>query len=237
MTSERRWLDENAPDEVRALLESAELDEPTTAELESLRARVAPLFDAPPPPSSPAPQAPGPTAPPAPVGAGALAGKILVGITLLAVGGSIGLWFGKREEAPPPAVVAPSPLPREESQGEGARPEAPTVAPPAPVAKKTTPPAPPTRPPPPLTAASEDEELAQLQAAMAAPSAAESLALLEKHAARFPNSNLTQEREVLTVKALMQLERVDEARARAENFKQRWPTSPHLLRVQALVGK
>ena len=45
MTSERRWLDENAPDEVRLLLESAELDEPSAAQLDALRARVAPLFE------------------------------------------------------------------------------------------------------------------------------------------------------------------------------------------------
>jgi outer membrane protein assembly factor BamD (BamD/ComL family) len=72
---------------------------------------------------------------------------------------------------------------------------------------------------------------------MAAPTAEASLALLERHVQRFPNSTLTQEREVLTVKALMKLERVDEARARAAQFKERWPTSPHLLRVEALVGK
>lgn len=239
MTSERRWLDENAPDDVRRLLESAELDEPTSTQLESLRARVAPLMNAPPSSPSPSPKEPsGPSAPSA--GAAPLAGKILLGVALLAVGGGVGLWFGKQSQSEPPPpvpvqVVAPT------------LPTLPTVTPPAPTPAEPAPivPAPAPKPSPKLAAPpapapappSEDEELAQLQEAMAAPTADASLALLQRHAQRFPNSTLTQEREVLTVKALMKLERVDEARTRAAQFKERWPTSPHLLRIEALVGK
>jgi hypothetical protein len=83
----------------------------------------------------------------------------------------------------------------------------------------------------------EDEELAQLQAAMSAPAPLDSLALLEAHVQRYPDSTLAQEREVLLVKALVSLGRADEARARVVDFKERWPTSPHLLRVEALLGK
>ena len=64
---------------------------------------------------------------------------------------------------------------------------------------------------------------------------AQALDLINRHAARFPGSNLGQEREVMAVDALVRLGRVGEARARAAAFAARFPTSAHLRRLAALV--
>ncbi len=61
------------------------------------------------------------------------------------------------------------------------------------------------------------------------------LDLINRHAARFSGSGLGQEREVIAVDALVRLGRVREARARAEAFAARFPTSAHLHRLAALV--
>ncbi|MGV3626043.1 MAG: hypothetical protein ACO1OB_34860 [Archangium sp.] len=217
--SERRWLEENAPEEVKALLESTVIDEPTPEQLASLRARVDGLM----------------TTPSGSGGGGAtgggLAGKIIGGVTLLTLGLGGGVLLARREPAPvlqPPApiVVVQEPVAVE--------------PPPAPVVEVPPAPAPKVikrvEVPPPATP-SADEELELIQAAMAAPSAAQSLALVEQHVTKFPESTFAQEREVLAVKALMQAGRVDEAKARAEAFRVKWPTSPHLLRVESLISK
>lgn len=221
--SERRWLDDNAPPEVKALLESAVIDEPTPEQLASLRSRVDGLMTTP-------PSGGGGAAP----AAGGMAGKIVGGITLLMLGVGGGVLLSRREEAPlppPPApvvTVAPAPVVEQEAEV--------VVVPPAPVAapkpvvikRVETPPAP---------VPTGDEELELLQSAMSAPSAAQSLVLVEQHIARFPESTFAAEREVLAVKALMQAGRIDEAKARADSFRRRWPTSPHLLRVESLISK
>jgi hypothetical protein len=64
----------------------------------------------------------------------------------------------------------------------------------------------------------------------------EALALTGRHAARFPNGSLTQEREVLAIEALVRLHRIDQARARANAFFRDFPSSGHRRRVEALLG-
>ena len=223
MTTERRWLEEGASPEVTRLLESTVIDEPSLEQLQSLRARVAPLLKTP------------PGAPPSGAAATGLAGKLVTVVALLALGAGVGQWFSQKKEAPPPApppivvaVAPPSPVP--------------VITPPAPV---TPPPPRPRAAPPPAVIApaapaplvnTADEELELLQAAMSAATPNEALTLVEQHVTRFPSSSLAQEREVLAVQALSKLGRSADARTRADAFKERWPTSTHLLRLEALLA-
>jgi hypothetical protein len=62
------------------------------------------------------------------------------------------------------------------------------------------------------------------------------LALTEEDATRFPAGALAPEREVLAIEALSGLGRVSDARARFAAFRARYPQSPHLARLGALVG-
>jgi len=63
---------------------------------------------------------------------------------------------------------------------------------------------------------------------------AEALRLCDEHARRFPRGSLSQERESLAIEALFQLGRRDEAKARAARFKQAYPASGHLRKLEAL---
>ena len=51
----------------------------------------------------------------------------------------------------------------------------------------------------------------------------EALDILQEHSKRFPNSKLSQERDALTVKALVGSGRHAEARAAGERFRARYP--------------
>jgi hypothetical protein len=66
---------------------------------------------------------------------------------------------------------------------------------------------------------------------------AAALALTQQHARRFPTGTLVPEREVLAIEALNELGRVSEARSRFDTFRARYPQSPHLARLQALLGR
>jgi hypothetical protein len=63
------------------------------------------------------------------------------------------------------------------------------------------------------------------------------LALTEEHVRRFPSGSLVPEREVLAIEALARLGRVSEARARLAAFRDRFPQSPHLAHLDALVNR
>lgn len=65
----------------------------------------------------------------------------------------------------------------------------------------------------------------------------EALALCTEHASRFPQGLLTQEREVIAIEALTQTGKMPEANARASRFAANYPSSTHLRRVEALVGR
>jgi hypothetical protein len=66
---------------------------------------------------------------------------------------------------------------------------------------------------------------------------AAALALTQQHARRFPMGTLVPEREVLAIEALNELGRVSEARSRFDAFRARYPQSPHLARLEALLGR
>jgi hypothetical protein len=62
------------------------------------------------------------------------------------------------------------------------------------------------------------------------------LSLLDKHRARYPNGALSEERDALAVQALALEGRTDDARARAEAFARRYPSSLLLPSVKSAVG-
>lgn len=80
-------------------------------------------------------------------------------------------------------------------------------------------------------------ELRLLKAAQAAldASPARALTLTQQHAARYPHSALAQERELLSITALVRLGRAAEARQRAERFQQRYPNSAYAHRIAAAL--
>lgn len=64
----------------------------------------------------------------------------------------------------------------------------------------------------------------------------EALAATHRHAREYPRGALLEEREALTIKALVAAGRVDEARKRAAEFEQRFPNGLMLRAVRAAVG-
>lgn len=263
----RRWLDEGASPSVRALLESAELDEPTEAQLASLAVKVAFLF----PPIPPgggggggaggggggAPPVPGGGAAAGAGGAAAVGGAsklvaVVSSVILGAVAGTTAMMKKEPVKEPAPVVVAaPAVVVDAGLAAMSAEPEpVPEVKPAAPV-KVVAPPvkavakvavpavvAPAPAPPPP--ASQGDAELSLLQQAMTAAQSGEpaaALAAVAEHARRFPDSPMAQEREVIAVEALAALGRHDEAKARVAAFRAHWPTSTHLLRLERLIAQ
>ncbi|MDP1917163.1 MAG: hypothetical protein Q8L14_13060 [Myxococcales bacterium] len=261
MTTETKpWLlDESADPGLRELLESAEVDAPSDRQLERLTAKVAFLFDLPPGggDGGAGGGGGGPPAPTAPVGgvtaaAGGFGVKALVAAGVVAIGGVVGV-VALREPVPTPVIERPIPVapiavaPKVELPPE---PEpvkadelptkppppvkpvvkvAPTVAPVAAEPTKATPPPPPANP---------DEELTALDDAITAARAgrpAQALAAVDAHLAKFPQSALAQEREVIAIEALVTLGRRDDAKARLTSFRAKWPTSTHLVRLEALL--
>ncbi len=64
---------------------------------------------------------------------------------------------------------------------------------------------------------------------------AEALAAAEEHGRRFPGGALSQEREVITISALVALGRRDEAQRRATRFGESYPRSAHRAGIEELV--
>ena len=263
MTTETKpWLlDESADPGLRELLESAEVDAPSDRQLERLTAKVAFLFDLPPGGGDGGAGGGGggggPPAPTAPVGgvtaaAGGFGVKALVAAGVVAIGGVVGV-VALREPAPPPVIERPTPIvpiavaPKVELPPEPDLPKAeePPTKPPPPVKPvvKVAPavaptPVEPTKATPPPPPANPDEELAALDDAITAARAgrpAQALAAVDAHLAKFPQSALAQEREVIAIEALVTLGRRDDAKARLTSFRSKWPTSTHLVRLEALL--
>jgi hypothetical protein len=65
---------------------------------------------------------------------------------------------------------------------------------------------------------------------------AAALATTEEHARRYPRGVLVQEREAIAVRALVLLRRTDEARARVDRFRQRFPDSLLLPALESSTG-
>jgi hypothetical protein len=78
----------------------------------------------------------------------------------------------------------------------------------------------------------ESQRVAEARALLHAGDPRGALALLHSVASEFPNGVLVQEREALTVDALLASGDRDSARQRASDFVQRYPDSPHAPAVQ-----
>lgn len=259
MTTETKpWLlDESADPGLRELLESAEVDAPSDRQLERLTAKVAFLFDLPPgggDGGAGGGGGGGAPAPTAPVGgvtaaAGGLGMKALLAAGVVAIGGVVGV-VALRQPVPAPVIERPTPVavvPKVELPPEPELPKAeePPTKPPPPVkpvvkVAPTVAPAPvePTKALPPPPPSNPDEELAALDDAITAARAgrpAQALAAVDAHLAKFPQSALAQEREVIAIEALVTLGRRDDAKERLKSFRSKWPTSTHLVRLEALL--
>jgi len=95
----------------------------------------------------------------------------------------------------------------------------------APPAPQSAPPAPPSSAESGSTLAAERQLLDVARRAVTAENGAAALAAVTEHERRYPNGLLVQEREVMAVRALALLGRSDEARARADRFRSRFPSS------------
>ena len=173
-----------------------------------------------------------------PLGKAAAAIVFLVGLTAVAY--ELGY---RRSKVTPEAIVpsvAPAPLP--------ATVAAPSEA--APLVESLSEPVPPplrrptrSRPSPVSAPASGDDAYASelrllrpAQMALGQSSFANALALVDEHQRRFPSGHLAEEREALRVKALLGLDRREEARRATAAFRVRFPNSALLARIQAMSG-
>ena len=107
-------------------------------------------------------------------------------------------------------------------------PAAPAAAPAVPVASSSTPAAAPVPGPSSVRASQLSAErvlLDEARAALAQGEPARALEKLERHRRTFPAPLLGEERDAMTVQALVKVGRGDEARARAEAFRRRYPDS------------
>lgn len=233
----RPWLEEGAPSsELKVVLDSARLDDPSAAQLANVAAKLGPLLVA--PAAATVPAVAGKTAAGAAVKSG-LAVKVIASIGAAAVvGGAYQAGRVHQEKTVPPTVIekrveVPVPVP------------APPVVVPQPEPVVEPEPAPVAPPLPPVvvkkpSAPSPQAEASLLESAMAALKSgawARALALCERHAREAPDGVLVQEREVIAIEALVRLGRRGDAKARAEKFKAKFPTSTHLLKVEALIGE
>jgi hypothetical protein len=109
----------------------------------------------------------------------------------------------------------------------------PELAPPAADAIEAVAPA--ENPSPGSAAPSEGALLLRARQDLASDPAA-TLALTDEASRRFPAGPLAPEREVLAIEALSKLGRGGEARARFATFRARYPQSPHIARLNTLVG-
>jgi ATP-dependent helicase YprA (DUF1998 family) len=127
----------------------------------------------------------------------------------------------QRRAASIPTEAAPSPPPVvEPPRGDAAAPRSPGKA---------------SRANQPATLAAEQALLDEAQRALAGDAPA-AIAILERHAARFPRGLLAEEREAMTVRALVATGRRDEARRRAAAFVATWPSSLFRGSVEAALS-
>jgi outer membrane protein assembly factor BamD (BamD/ComL family) len=65
----------------------------------------------------------------------------------------------------------------------------------------------------------------------------QALAISEQHRRAYPNGGFSQERELIAITALVKLGRGDEARSRAERFRQNYPRSAYTERLDRLMPR
>lgn len=141
--------------------------------------------------------------------------------------------------APESAIdaAAPDPIVATSATTSEAPPKPSSAPSPAPTLSGSTTARAPIPSPPIRSALRQERELVDAAgAALRAGHAAEALAAAERHAQRFPDGQLAEEREVVTIEALIALDRRDEARARGQRFHRRFPASPQRARIESLVG-
>src|SRR6185437_9160893 len=188
-----------------------------------------------------------PRAPTAPAGAGLgpLAKSILMGAAL---GGVVSVGIVTR----PDPATRPDPTPAHDAKiaivASSARvrldtaPPAAPAAPPAGPDRAGTAGAPPSSPSArasaaepgrPSSYAAERRLLDEAQRALAEGRIDAAMDALDRHARTFPNGPLTEERESLAVRALARAGRVDQARARADRFREAYPHSIQLPAIES----
>lgn len=218
--------------DLRAVLEAADLHEPSTGDLDKLHARLAaalPPGTLPPTPAPPAP--PAPTA--APVAGGVTSKAILaVAISSAVLGLAIASWpsspssttttapVTEQPATPPASVSAPV-----ASSSSVAEPMLSASAEPPSSRSAARPPAPP-----------EATLLARAHEELLHGSPSKALETTAEHARAYPHGALAQEREVIAIESLLALGRHDEAKRRAKAFHTSYPTSSHGERIDRLVG-
>ncbi|HYQ16926.1 MAG TPA: tetratricopeptide repeat protein [Polyangiaceae bacterium] len=167
-----------------------------------------------------------------------VAGIVAV-VGLVTVGAAGGLWAAFHPSAEPPwpaavvSAVAARPLPSAPAVE-----TAPPVAPPAPASAVAP------RPSAALTAAPSAvsdlrEQIAWLDRARASLRAGDSqgaLTQLTEYRKRFPRGEFAQEVTVLKIEALVQDGQMDGARALGKKFLAAHPESPHVERIERLIG-
>ncbi|MDD9933104.1 MAG: hypothetical protein OXT09_05850 [Myxococcales bacterium] len=136
--------------------------------------------------------------------------------------------------SPTRPAVAARPAPAEPPSR--AEMEAVKVPPKPPRARPTRARALPGEPPTVLDPETELELLRRAQRALGR-SPSRALALARRHARDYPSGVFAQEREVVAIEAQLKLRRSGVALERAQRFVERFPHSPHLHRVQALVER
>jgi TolA-binding protein len=218
------------PEDLRDLLDAErELEAPQADTRERLLERLAPLLFLP-PGGVPDPAALTGSAATKTIAHAGWRAKLLVPVLSAALGGVGGAATHAYLTRSPPTPSAPAPSSKlEATPAQAPAPKAASVAP----APEAAPPAAslgptPATPPPPSSAGTLRGERLLLESATAAlmrgdPSTA--LGTLQKHARQYPHGALSEEREVLWVKALRAQGNDAAAETRANDFKRRFPSS------------
>jgi hypothetical protein len=175
------------------------------------------------------------------VGAGAASALGIkgVGIVAAAIIGASALWYTTRPAPSPPEPAKPVPAAIVES-AVPTKPVPPKSDPVPTLSVEDLPKAPANAAPKPSaqeTPKESDTALLGRAQKELGKNPANALALLGEHAKTFPRSGFGQEREVMTIDALIRLGRRGEAEARAGQFAKAYPKSAHNRRIDSLLGR
>jgi hypothetical protein len=142
---------------------------------------------------------------------------------------------GSARTGAPPTLVVPSlaPLPAPFPAEEPAPPAPQSAAPP--LATRVTPSFPAETPGDDLTLAAERQLLGQARLALVRGDALGALASLTEHGARYPGSQLAEERDALAIQALLRSGRVGDAHLRGTEFRRHFPKSLLLPALDAAL--
>jgi TolA-binding protein len=146
----------------------------------------------------------------------------------------MGAPYEAKTSAKPTSVQPRSPRPASVAQPDGAEPTPTPVDLAQPEAKPEPAKAPRAKAPGESLAA-EQRLIAAARAALEDRDGAErALELVERHARDFPEGQMAEDASIYRAQALCKLGRLDEARAEARRFRDRWPDSQHRARMLRL---